>query len=49
MPRLLLDQVEFVEKHWQAIASGLNDCGARVEQVINVEPFITIWNNGHLD
>ena len=30
---LVFDQVDLLEKHWQALASGLCDCGARVTQV----------------
>ena len=29
----MLEQVSLQEKHWQALASGLADCGARLQQV----------------
>ena len=34
VPSLVFDQVDFSEKHWLALASGLCDCGARVTQVL---------------
>ena len=33
VPGLVLEQVSLQEKHWQALASGLADCGARLQQV----------------
>ena len=33
VPCLVLEQVSLQEKHWQALASGLADCGARLQQV----------------
>ena len=32
VPGLVLEQVSLQEKHWQALASGLADCGARLQQ-----------------
>ena len=33
VPRLVLEDVVTRDKHWQALASGLNDSGCRLHQV----------------